>query len=51
MESTNSVRVNGLLYISKLAEVKFIYFLFEGEFNFIELRVELAGGVFGERFC
>ena len=50
MESTSSVKVNGLLYISELAGVKCFFFLFEGVFDFIELCVELTGGVFGERF-
>ena len=49
MESTSSVRVNGLLYSSELVEKHF--FLFEGRFDFIEFCVELAGGVFRKCFC
>ena len=43
MESTSSVRVNGLLYSLELFE--------EGGFDFIEFCVELAGGVFRKCFC
>ena len=51
MESTSSVRVNGLLYSSELFEENLIFFLFEGGFDFIEFCVELAGGVFRKCFC
>ena len=51
MESTSSVWVNGLLYSSELFEENFIFFLFEGGFDFIEFCVELARGVFRKCFC
>ena len=47
MESTSSVRVNGLLYSSELFEENFIFF----RFDFIEFCVELTGGVFRKCFC
>ena len=51
MESTSSVRVNGLFYSSELFEENLIFFLFEGRFDFIVFSVELAGGVFRKCFC
>ena len=51
MESTSSVRVNGLLYSLELVEEKLLFFFFEGRFHFIEFCVELAGGVFSTEIC
>ena len=49
MESTRSVRVNGLLQCLEFYEFKFFFF-FRALFNFSEFCVDVTGRIFGKCF-